>query len=321
MSVGKRKLDKILGEMLGALVTGGTGRVIWLGNLTHPNYSICQFQSLLEDDIKAQKDTFSPKTRRHLISGRRILLRYPVEKKDGTSVWEAQWPTAGLAGVRATLGSTNYLREMMGQAIIEGTIFKWNWFKKWKTLPKEAFTRVWMYADPAWGDKGCFKAIITMGYVKSERKFYVLNVWVRQIENSKFFAYYHDTYTFLHARYKARFMAAIETNYGQARILDDFDDWASRTGYNPIASRIKRINNRENKNFRIERTATLIEAGAILFPDGQDTPELITQFLTYPQGHDDGPDALAGCLERFNEYDTGKGKFRACYITTGGWPR
>jgi hypothetical protein len=61
---------------------------------------------------------------------------------------------------------------------------------------------------------------------------------------------------------------------------------------------------------RIERTDIVIETGKVLFPDGQDTPTLINQYLTYPQGYIDGPDALAGCLERFNEYDIGKNRIR-----------
>lgn len=76
----------------------------------------------------------------------------------------------------------------------------------------------------------------------------------------------------------------------------------------PISYRFKRIDNRENKNLRIERTETTIETAKILFPRGQDTPTLISQFLTYPGGYLDGPDALAGCLERFTEYEVARNR-------------
>jgi hypothetical protein len=82
------------------------------------------------------------------------------------------------------------------------------------------------------------------------------------------------------------------------------------TGLAPISRHIKRIDNRENKNLRIERTETVIETGKVLFPDGQDTPVLVSQFLTYPDGYIDACDALAGCLERFVEYDTGRNRVR-----------
>jgi hypothetical protein len=66
------------------------------------------------------------------------------------------------------------------------------------------------------------------------------------------------------------------------------------------------LHNKDNKNLRIERTKTIIETAKVLFPDGQDTATLISQFLTYPEGYIDGCDALAGCLERFSEYDIGR---------------
>ena len=53
-----------------------------------------------------------------------------------------------------------------------------------------------------------------------------------------------------------------------------------------------------------------IETAKVLFPEGQDTPTLISQFLTYPDGYIDGCDALAGCLERFSEYDIGRNRVK-----------
>ena len=37
---------------------------------------------------------------------------------------------------------------------------------------------------------------------------------------------------------------------------------------------------------------------------------VINQYLTYPDGYVDGPYALAGCLERFPEYELGRGRVR-----------
>jgi hypothetical protein len=36
----------------------------------------------------------------------------------------------------------------------------------------------------------------------------------------------------------------------------------------------------------------------------------VSQFLTYPDGYIDGCDALAGCLERFSEYDIGRNRVK-----------
>ncbi|MDD4309828.1 MAG: hypothetical protein PHO32_05565, partial [Candidatus Cloacimonetes bacterium] len=105
--------------------------------------------------------------------------------------------------------------------------------------------RVWLYADPAWGEKGCYKAVISIGY--DGNRFYVIHVWIRQTENTKFFRYYYDAYQELDRIYRVKSRAACETTYGQARILADFDQWATDNHLPPISHRIKRIDNKDNK--------------------------------------------------------------------------
>jgi len=308
-SIGKRRMEKITQELAGALDPGQSGKVIWLGNLVHPNYAICQFLSLIIDEIKAIQPEVDTNANSVLKAHQKAILRFSLENLDGTSVWEEQYPTATLPNLKAKFGNTGYQREMLGQPVIEGNIFKFHWFTKYRSLPTATqLKRVWLYADPAWGEKGCFKAVISIGY--DGNKFYVLSVWIRQTENTKFFRYYYDKCQELDRTYRVKFRSAMETTYGQARILADFDRWATDNHLPPISHRIKRIDNKENKNLRIERTETLIETAKILFPDGQDTPTLISQFLTYPDGYIDGCDALSGCLERFSEYDIGRNRVR-----------
>ncbi len=306
-TIGRRRMDKIVQEIGGALDPSGSGKVIWLGNLVHPNYAICQFMEAIVEEIKADNNSFNPDDVRHLFAEGRRLLRFSLETDGGQSVWERQYPTGELPLLRRKFGHTGYQREFLGVPMIEGNMFKHHWFKRYARLPKR-MKRVWMYADPAWGEKGCYKAIISIGY--DGLKFYVIHCWVRQTENSRFFAFYYNACAELSRRYGVRFRAAMETNYGQHRILADFDRWCRENGRNPISHRIRRINNDRNKALRIERVDTVIETGKVVFPDGQDTPTLISQFLTYPQGYVDGPDALAGCLERFPEYDTGRNRTR-----------
>ncbi len=309
-TIGRRKMSKIIKECGGALDPSG-GKVIWLGNLVHPNYAICQFEELIKDEIKASDDyqetDFDVYNIQHLFGDDKFLLRFPVEDKDGNSVWEDQYPTSSLPNLKKKFGLTGYLQEFIGKLVIEGNMFKYHWFKKWKVLPKK-FRRVWLYADPAWGKKGCFKAIISIGY--DGYHFYVIHCWIRQTENSKFFKYYYDAFNELNRKYGAKFRASLETVFGQDRIIADMDKWLKENNYPTIGYRIKKINTSENKNLRIERSDTTIETGKILFPDGQDTPTLISQYCTYPDGYVDGPDATVGCLERFGEYDLGRGRVR-----------
>jgi hypothetical protein len=307
LSIGRRRMDKIVQELSGALSPDGSGKVIWLGNLVHPNYAICQFLDAIKGDLAANYTEAELSVAQVLRCRQRAILRFPLENAKGHSVWEAQYPTESLPDLRMKFGQTGYLREMLGVPVVEGNIFKHDWFQRWNNpLPK--FKRVWLYADPAWGEKGCYKAIIVTGY--DGNRFYVLQVWVRRTENTRFFRYLYDAMTEMDKSYSVRFRAAMEANYGQERVFADFDRWCQDEGLMPLSHLIKRIYTSENKNLRIERTETVIETGKVLFPDGQDTPTLISQFLTYPDGYIDGCDALAGCLERFIEYDTGKNRVR-----------
>lgn len=308
-SIGLRKMNKITQECSGAMAATANAKVIWLGNLVHPNYAICQFRESIVESLKAAGVTTDFDNALLLKGHQRALLHNPLEDAKGRSVWEEQYPTKRLGDLKAKYGSTGYQREMLGRPVIDGNMFKHEWFQKWNRLPDPSkMKRVWLYADPAWGEKGCFKAVIAIGY--DGIKFYVLKVWIRQTENSKFFRYYYDAYQELDRCYKAKFRAACETTYGQARILADFDRWATDKGLPAISHRIKKIDNKENKNLRIERTETSIETAKVLFPDGQDTPTLISQYMTYPDGYVDGCDALAGCLERFGEYDIGRNRVK-----------
>ena len=314
-TIGKRKMDKITQELAGALDPSEPGKVIWLGNLVHPNYAICQYMELVKGELKAERQDDAPTlemnldTAKVLKTSQRALLRYSLENPDGTSTWAEQYPDEILPELKKRYGNSGYQREMLGQPVIEGNIFKNYWFKRYRALPEASkMKRVWLYADPAWGEKGCYKAVISVGYDGS--RFYVINVWVRQTENTKFFRYYYDAYQELDRTYRVKMRAACETTYGQARILADFDRWATDNHLPPISHRIKRIDNKENKALRIERTETIVETAKVLFPEGQDMPTLVSQFLTYPDGYVDGPDALAGCLERFSEYDIGRNRVK-----------
>ena len=301
-SIGKRKLDKIIGEIMGALDPMTDGRVIWLGNLTHPNFAICQLEDLLADEILSDDPNAQPNKRKHLISEDKILLRFPLEvERNGkiVSAWEEMYPTESLPAMKKKFGTINYLREFLGRKVLEGNVFKFDWFGYWKNLPKR-FKSVRLYADPAWGKKGCYKAIIVLAY--DGLHWYNLFTFVKQCPNSSYFSAFYDAFVEMRRRFGARFLASQEANFNQGQLWEDFDRWCDENNKARISHHIKKIYNKENKNLRIEATEPTLESGKVLFANGQDTPELINQYLTYPQGYIDGPDCLAGCLERFREY-------------------
>ncbi len=285
-TVGFKKMNKIKGDGFGALIPKG-GRVIWLGNETHPNFAIAQYAA----DINKKQKTG------HLIKGYQIFLRYSIEDENGNSRWQEQYSNEDLAAIREIMGYTVYCREMLGKPIIEGSVFKAEWFTYWEKLPKK-FKCVWMYADPSWGEKGCYKAIVIIG-LGYDGKYYMIDCWVRQTSNTVFYT------EFIELFYKVKKMGgrtAMETVFGQHRHLKDMDDYCEEMGMLPISHWIKHINTKEDKSMRIERLETSIERGKLLFCHHGDITTLEGQFLSYPDGYLDGPDATAGAMERFPKY-------------------
>ncbi len=293
-SIGKKRVDQIKGDGLGALHPTGQGRVIVLGNEIHPNYAISQFAFEMNPEKKTG----------HIILDNKVFLRYVVEDKNGKSRWPEQYSNDTLVALRIEMGHATYLREMMGMPIIEGNYFKYDWFKFWQIKPKK-FKEMWLYADPSWGEKGCYKAISVIG-LGFDGIFYLVDFWAEQCSNPKFYQIFID----MAYRYKKLgCRLAFETVYGQKKHLSDMDDYCRQNNLPLISHWIKRINNKQNKNARIENLDTVIEYGKLLFCQNAYTNILISQLLSYPQGFDDGPDSLAGGMERFSEYKK-KGKTR-----------
>ena len=155
-TIGKRKMDKITQELAGALDPAEPGKVVWLGNLVHPNYAICQFMELIIGEIRADNPELDPRNQKVIKTSQLALLRYSLEDVEGRSTWPEQYPDKMLPELRKRYGQAGYQREMLGLPVIEGNIFKNEWFKKYQSLPEASkMKRVWLYADPAWGEKGC----------------------------------------------------------------------------------------------------------------------------------------------------------------------
>jgi len=298
MTIGKRKMEKIIQEIRGSLDPSSNGKVLWLGNLTHPNFAICQLKKQITDEIKADNIQINENAL-CLYGDEKRLIQIPLEK-NGKSMWEAQYPTSSLPSLKKELGMIGFLREMQGQSLIDGLIFKASWFISGQIPPDKEMREVWLYIDPAWGKKGCFKSIIAIGF--NGYQYYVLKAWCRQCENSKMFEYLYNTFSELKSRFGARVRFSYEANFGQTRLMTDFDNWSRNNGFITISHYFKQIINTENKNLRIEALEPIIESGKVVFPEGQDMPTVIGQFTSYPQGYIDAPDALAGCLARFQSY-------------------
>ena len=301
--IGKRKKEKIIQEIRGALEPSGKGKVLWLGNLTHPNFAICQFKDQIIKEIEAD-GVKCKETDLCLYGDEKRLIQIPLEIR-GKSTWEDQYPTTRIAKLKKEFGQVGFLREYQGKSIIDGMVFKAHWFIGGKIPPDSEMREVWLYIDPAWGKKGCFKSIVAIGF--NGFSYYVIKAWCRQCENVKMFDYLYSVVDELKQRFGYRVQFSYEANYGQTRIMDDFDNWCKEVNKSTISLWFKKVYNSKDKNLRIEALEPVIENGRIVFPEGQDMPTIVSQFTTYPNGYVDGCDAVAGCMERFGGYNKRKG--------------
>ena len=264
----------------------------------------------MTDEIKSADPTAKPDDRKHLVSGKKIMLRFPVEDLNGHSVWPEQYPDADLKELKKTMGTVSYLREMMGKKIIEGKVFKWEWFKRWRKLPDHKACYARLYADLAPGEKYCYKAFL--GGFRNDKTYYVTHIRVRQEKDSAFFRAFYSSFEELLAKFGSRFRAYVEGNFGQYRnFCRDFDLFCMENNLPSITHKIRKYDNMGKKTERIESLETIIEQGKIIFPDGQDTKTLEEQFLAYPDGYMDGPDATEGWLQQFPGYNPRRGRARA----------
>jgi len=215
-------------------------------------------------------------------------------------------------------GEIAFRVECQHEDIEVGNIFKNEWMKWAKKIPISKYDNIAVYLDPSYKDKKVsdYKAIICVGQYRSESgkvKYRVFKAWVRQTSISNMVQAMFDLYDWLGD--KASYY--MEANFMQADLLDAFDDESSRRGYVlPIQGDYTK---KEDKETRIQNMTPLFERDFLDFcesqKDDRDMLELISQFLAFPTGHDDAPDATHGALSklkvmvRATTHDFKAGKF------------
>jgi phage terminase large subunit-like protein len=98
----------------------------------------------------------------------------------------------------------------------------------------------------------------------------------------------------VHERWRPR-VIGIESNGGYALIQPLLTTWEERLGRLPV----RYVHHSRPKALRIEALCAQFEAGRWRFPEGPGpgVRTLQEQFIAYPDGFVDGPDAAAGCDE------------------------
>ena len=226
----------------------------------------------------------------------RPLARVVVQKvtEDGRSVWPERFSDEALSRVRATIGLRNWLRNYALEPDDPTRPFQARWMLT--CAPGEPDLRaldVVAFLDPAvsLSATGCPRALVCVGADRKTGNRYVLDAWIERGTPLEMI----EQLFAVNRRWRPR-LIGIESNGGYALIRPLL---ALREAERGERLPVRYVHHSRPKELRIEALCAQFESGRWRFPEGPAAgiKTLQEQFLAYPDGFVDGPDAAAGCDE------------------------
>jgi predicted phage terminase large subunit-like protein len=212
----------------------------------------------------------------------------------GRSVWPERFGDDTLSRIRATIGLRNWLRNFALEPDDPDKPFQAQWFGTYR--PEEIDTDrldVVAFLDPAvsQGATGCPRALVAVGADRATGVRHVLDAWIERGSPAEM----AERLFRFNRRLRPRIIG-IEQNGGYALLKPLLDMLGAQRGERlPV----RYVTHTRPKALRIEVLCSQFEAGRWRFPavPNAGVKILQEQFLSYPDGFVDGPDAAAGCDE------------------------
>lgn len=253
---------------------------------------------------------------------------YQDRDEEGNSVWPAKYSNTMLANQEKKMGWAAYSAEKRNEPLDQSDYFQADWFLSYgpEDLPRSM--AICGFYDPARGDEGGdHGATVILGLDLTVRRWFVLHARLRTESVVTALKALLQTYKLMtREEYPDQTFLGIyfEDNGFQALIADILPTLEEEAG---ITLPTRRVTSTGNKQLRIESTAPYHERGLIYYnPRQGDQKILISQFLAYPRGKDDGPDSFHGALQPLLHFSTGNGagyesvkKRRTADIGRGTW--
>jgi hypothetical protein len=230
----------------------------------------------------------------------RPLARLVLEPvlREGQSAWPERFPDQELDRLRAQVGLRNWLRNYTLDPDDPTRPFQARWLATYDPagLDVDALDVVG-FLDPAVSRTGCPRALVVVGADRRGGTRYVLDAWIERGTPSEMI----DQLFRVGEAWDPRVMG-IESNGGYALLRPLLaTEQQARNRRLPV----RYVNHSRPKDLRIEALSAAFEAGLWRFPehapdgcpDMRGLRTLQDQFLAYPDGYVDGPDAAAGCNE------------------------
>lgn len=284
-------VDWILGEFLGCLSIRGS-HMVFANNRVH--------RAGLTAHIVGDVNPGDPKRK-----GIAHIKAYATENPKthaklmpdagGVPSWKERYTIEHIRDRMDRMGHRNAMRQFYHEHQEEGHIFTPAMIQWVKPLKYRAYDRLISYLDPSWKsrDQNDYKAIVLLG--KTGPHFHVLWAWVRQAKVSDM----------VNAHYLLDEMIGdvacqhwMEAGLMQDQHMDHYRERAQQTG-DSIRLRLD-TRKKPDKVDRIANLEPLMQLGLLRFSEAMrqdaDMQRLVEQFLAFPYGADDGPDAVEGAV-------------------------
>ncbi len=230
----------------------------------------------------------------------------------GQPAWKERYTRDEILKKMAVAKEAASMREFFHQHIEEGRTFKREWIQYTQAMPRAAYSDIVQYTDPSYKNtqQSDFKACVVVGKVAKGKKWtsamkegsiHILAAWVERTTPISMVRTMFDNYEQFPS-----LRSFIEANLIQDLLFnDEFHNEGVERGYHlPYKhDRQKKL----DKISRIENISALFERGLVWFNEDArksvGMQRLIEQLLAFPTGHDDGPDALEGAIQKLQRKD------------------
>jgi hypothetical protein len=304
----KEDVDWVLGEFLGCLSIKGK-RFIYANNRTAKNDLTAHIVGDINEGDPKRKGikhikvfaTEDPKTHKMLLP-----------ENGGVPAW-SRYTLKHISKRIEEMGYRNAMRQFYHLHIEDGDIFKDEQLPWGKCLSLDKYDALIVTVDPSWKDtkKNDFKAIVLIGKIGFHYHF--IWCWLRQASKSAMVNAHYDIDLVIRGeqqmiginRGKSEVNCPhyIEANFMQDLLLSEYELEGDQRGYQLRIRKDERA--KPDKTGRIEDMSPLAERGYLLFNEAfRKSPDMITlrdQFLSFPNGHDDGPDACEAGVHILNK--------------------
>lgn len=266
------------------------GRVLMVGNRIHKQSILAHIVGDVEEGDPKHPSRWHSKV--YAIENPKTHAKADFDTPGAQPAWKERLTFEKLQELMSKVGSRAARRELFHEHIDEGTVFLHQWIQWGKPPSIDSFDEIIVYTDPSFKNTKAsdYKAEVAVG--RKGRQLWILDAWVRKASIGSMVARAHDTFE----KYRERARYYVEANMLQDLFLDEYTTESIARGYTMPIRADKR--SKPDKYTRIENLTPLFERGLFWFNEAKrkdpDMEMLKQQFLSFPGGHDDGPDAVEG---------------------------